>query len=292
MHWEDGEGTCVRSKPGQVRRPPSPRRLRVLEAHYVQPRRRPLQESRALTPSSPRRADRLHRLLRPVPLALALAARLGRQLARRVPAFALPVAARRKGGRARAADVRRGERDGARGLGRGRAAQVPDGCVPSSFLRSVQLRSDALSCTLAVWINPITGEKALQGAPHLDRLPCLVRRQALTAPFTLAVHAIIAWKLHYRTSPTDDYKLIDDLAEVRELLDGLQRPFLKPENVFFAPTEEGGTSSSRSLHCTLRASTDCMHAARRSALLPQPVRRLEKADARISFFSSSHPSPS
>ena len=145
MHWEDGEGTCVRSKPGQVRRPPSPRRLRVLEAHYVQPRRRPLRESRALTPSSPRRADRLHRLLRPVPLALALAARLGRQLARRVPAFALPVAARSKGGRARAADVRRGERDGARGLGRGRAAQVPDGCVPSSLLRSVQLCPDALS---------------------------------------------------------------------------------------------------------------------------------------------------
>ncbi|GAA5842840.1 hypothetical protein JCM9279_004002 [Rhodotorula babjevae] len=73
---------------------------------------------------------------------------------------------------------------------------------------------EPLTCPM-VWINPITGERALQ------------------------VHAIIAWKLHYRTTPTDDYKLIDNLAEVRELLDGLQRPFLKPENVFFAPTEEG-----------------------------------------------------
>lgn len=47
--------------------------------------------------------------------------------------------------------------------------------------------------------------------------------------------------------PTDDHKLIGDLAEVREMLDDLQRPFFKPENGFFAPTEEGGASLSSPL---------------------------------------------
>lgn len=44
-------------------------------------------------------------------------------------------------------------------------------------------------------------------------------------------------------------------------------------------------------HCTLHAPTDDMHALRRSAVLPQPVRRLEKADARTSSSGSSHPPP-
>ncbi|GAA5856922.1 hypothetical protein JCM8547_008466 [Rhodosporidiobolus lusitaniae] len=73
---------------------------------------------------------------------------------------------------------------------------------------------NAMQCPF-VWINPISGRKALQ------------------------VHAIIAWKIHFRTSPTDEYKIIDDLATVRKMFDELQRPFIRPENVFFAPTEEG-----------------------------------------------------
>ncbi|GAA5913460.1 hypothetical protein JCM6882_001966 [Rhodosporidiobolus microsporus] len=73
---------------------------------------------------------------------------------------------------------------------------------------------NALVCPM-VWINPITGARSLQ------------------------VHAIIAWKIHHRTSPTDEFKIIDDLPTVRKMLDELQRPFVKPDNVFFAPTEEG-----------------------------------------------------
>ncbi|GAA6043328.1 hypothetical protein JCM8097_001187 [Rhodosporidiobolus ruineniae] len=65
---------------------------------------------------------------------------------------------------------------------------------------------NALRCPM-VWINPITGKKALQ--------------------------------IHYRTSPTEEYKVIDDLPTVRKMLDELQRPFITPNNVFFAPTEEG-----------------------------------------------------
>ncbi|KAM0754186.1 Clavaminate synthase-like protein [Meredithblackwellia eburnea MCA 4105] len=66
-----------------------------------------------------------------------------------------------------------------------------------------------------VWLNPVTGEKALQ------------------------VHAIIAYKIHYKDSPTAEVKVIDDLLTVRTMLDDLQRPFVTPENVMFAPTEEG-----------------------------------------------------
>ncbi|GAA5832823.1 hypothetical protein JCM11251_005777 [Rhodosporidiobolus azoricus] len=73
---------------------------------------------------------------------------------------------------------------------------------------------NALICPM-IWVNPITSARSLQ------------------------VHAIIAWKIHHRTSPTEDYKVIDDLPTVRQMLDDLQRPFVKPDNVFFAPTEEG-----------------------------------------------------
>ncbi|KAK4699857.1 xanthine dioxygenase, partial [Phenoliferia sp. Uapishka_3] len=66
-----------------------------------------------------------------------------------------------------------------------------------------------------VWLNPVTGEKALQ------------------------VHAIIAYKIHYRENPEDAFKIIEDLGTVRKILDDLQRPFFKPENVVFPPAEEG-----------------------------------------------------
>ncbi|GAA5973473.1 hypothetical protein JCM11641_006481 [Rhodosporidiobolus odoratus] len=69
---------------------------------------------------------------------------------------------------------------------------------------------NALVCPL-VWINPITGRRALQP------------------------HAIIAWKLHVRSSPDEDYEIIDDLPTVRKLLDELQRPFITPENVCRGP---------------------------------------------------------
>jgi hypothetical protein len=67
-----------------------------------------------------------------------------------------------------------------------------------------------------VWTNPVTGERALQ------------------------VHAIIVYQIHYRENPTDEFKIIDDLKTVRQMLDDIQRPFITPENVLFAPTEEGG----------------------------------------------------
>lgn len=54
------------------------------------------------------------------------------------------------------------------------------------------------------------------------------------------MHAIIVYQVHYRESPTDEFKIIDDLITVRQMLDDIQRPFITPENVLFAPTEEGG----------------------------------------------------
>ncbi|KPV77107.1 uncharacterized protein RHOBADRAFT_10194, partial [Rhodotorula graminis WP1] len=66
-----------------------------------------------------------------------------------------------------------------------------------------------------VWLNPVTGEKALQ------------------------FHQIIVRKIHYRTSDDGEYRVIDDLREVRKMLDDLQRPFLTPSNVLVAPQEQG-----------------------------------------------------
>ncbi|GAA5929052.1 hypothetical protein JCM3775_006720 [Rhodotorula graminis] len=66
-----------------------------------------------------------------------------------------------------------------------------------------------------VWLNPVTGEKALQ------------------------FHQIIVRKIHYRTSDDDECRVIDDLREVRKMLDDLQRPFLTPSNVLVAPQEQG-----------------------------------------------------
>lgn len=54
------------------------------------------------------------------------------------------------------------------------------------------------------------------------------------------MHAIIVHQIHYRERPTDEFKIIDDLKTVRQMLDDIQRPFITPENVLFAPTEEGG----------------------------------------------------
>jgi len=67
----------------------------------------------------------------------------------------------------------------------------------------------------ARWINPVTGAACLQ------------------------VHAIIASAIHTTDPATGEVNSITDLDAVRVKLDALQRPFIRPENVLFAPTEEG-----------------------------------------------------
>jgi len=69
--------------------------------------------------------------------------------------------------------------------------------------------------TPMLWINPVTGEKCLQ------------------------VHAIIVRKIHYKESADGPMTIIDDLKTVRQMLDDIQSPFVKPENIFIAPAEEG-----------------------------------------------------
>lgn len=66
-----------------------------------------------------------------------------------------------------------------------------------------------------VWLNPVTGAKCLQ------------------------VHAIIASAIHTTDPLTGHTTSLTDLDAVRARLDGLQRPFVTPANVLFAPTEEG-----------------------------------------------------
>lgn len=95
-----------------------------------------------------------------------------------------------------------------------------------------------------VWLNPVTGERALE------------------------VHAIIAYQIHYRESPDDEFKIIDDLATVRQMLDDIQRPFITPENVLFAPTDEGGVSR---LLFIARSLADVSSPLCRHALLQQPT---------------------
>ncbi|KAK4700045.1 xanthine dioxygenase, partial [Phenoliferia sp. Uapishka_3] len=69
-----------------------------------------------------------------------------------------------------------------------------------------------------VWINPLTGEKALQ------------------------VHSIIVAELFIRTSADGAETVVDNVSQVRQILYDLQRPFLKPENILISPQGEGGDS--------------------------------------------------
>ncbi|GAA5868297.1 hypothetical protein JCM8547_002309 [Rhodosporidiobolus lusitaniae] len=66
-----------------------------------------------------------------------------------------------------------------------------------------------------VWLNPVTGER------HLS------------------FHMIVARRIYYRTSREGETKVIEDLREVRRMLDGIQRHFLREENIIIAPQEEG-----------------------------------------------------
>lgn len=66
-----------------------------------------------------------------------------------------------------------------------------------------------------VWVNPLTHEKAL------------------------SVHGIVVRRLHLRTSKDGPTTVIDDVAEVRDKLYKLQRPFLEPDNILMSPVEEG-----------------------------------------------------
>ncbi|GAA5851566.1 hypothetical protein JCM8547_001134 [Rhodosporidiobolus lusitaniae] len=61
----------------------------------------------------------------------------------------------------------------------------------------------------------------------------------LTGALALQVHAVVARRLFIRSSPDSDFKVVDDVKEVREILYKLQKPFLKPENVLVVPQEEG-----------------------------------------------------
>mgnify|MGYP001570798707 FL=1 len=78
-----------------------------------------------------------------------------------------------------------------------------------------------------------------------------------TGEKALQVHAIIAYKIHYRDTADGPVKIIEDLGTVRKMLDesvctsdagdaltkqriiSLQRPFLTPENVMVPPIEAG-----------------------------------------------------
>ncbi|RFU29414.1 hypothetical protein B7463_g6926, partial [Scytalidium lignicola] len=66
-----------------------------------------------------------------------------------------------------------------------------------------------------VWINPLTGEKAFQ------------------------VHGICARKLYLRNSTDEEPQIIEDVAEVRKFVLGIQNRILKPEYILLAPSDEG-----------------------------------------------------
>ena len=66
-----------------------------------------------------------------------------------------------------------------------------------------------------VWINPVTGEKALQ------------------------VHPSAARKLFLRFTPDGEVKVVEDLEEIRLLLNGVFDRIVSPEYVFVPPSDEG-----------------------------------------------------
>ncbi|GLI82204.1 hypothetical protein PoHVEF18_010611 [Penicillium ochrochloron] len=66
-----------------------------------------------------------------------------------------------------------------------------------------------------VWVNPLTGEKAFQ------------------------VHGICARKLYLRSSKEKQPRIVEDVAEIRKFILGIQNRILKPEYILLAPAEEG-----------------------------------------------------
>ncbi|OKP13477.1 hypothetical protein PENSUB_668 [Penicillium subrubescens] len=66
-----------------------------------------------------------------------------------------------------------------------------------------------------VWVNPLTGEKAFQ------------------------VHGICARKLYLRSSKEEQPRIVEDLAEIRKFILGIQNRILRPEYILLAPAEEG-----------------------------------------------------
>ncbi|KAJ9138173.1 Clavaminate synthase-like protein [Pleurostoma richardsiae] len=66
-----------------------------------------------------------------------------------------------------------------------------------------------------VWVNPVTGEKAFM------------------------VHGICARKLFLRSSPDDEPRVVDDVAEIRSLLKDIQERVLKPEYILIPTMDEG-----------------------------------------------------
>ncbi|KAJ5464322.1 uncharacterized protein N7458_000008 [Penicillium daleae] len=66
-----------------------------------------------------------------------------------------------------------------------------------------------------VWVNPFTGDKAFQ------------------------VHGICARKLYLRSSQEEQPRIVEDVAEIRKFILGIQNRILKPEYILLAPAEEG-----------------------------------------------------
>ncbi|OLN89757.1 putative dioxygenase C576.01c-like protein 6 [Colletotrichum chlorophyti] len=66
-----------------------------------------------------------------------------------------------------------------------------------------------------VWMNPSTGRKAFM------------------------VHCGVARRLFLRRSPDEEYKVIDDVNEVRDMLYDVVRRILKPEYILIPPEEDG-----------------------------------------------------
>ncbi|KAI8806369.1 alpha-ketoglutarate dependent xanthine dioxygenase [Cladochytrium replicatum] len=65
------------------------------------------------------------------------------------------------------------------------------------------------------WTNPVTGEKALM------------------------IHASCVEKLYLRSSDAEEYRVVDDLVEVRGILQQLMRPGIDPDRVLCHDWEEG-----------------------------------------------------
>lgn len=66
-----------------------------------------------------------------------------------------------------------------------------------------------------VWVNPVTGAKAFM------------------------VHGICARRVFLRSSPDEEPRVIDDVAEIRRWLKPIQERVLKPEYIILPKVEEG-----------------------------------------------------
>ncbi|EXJ65083.1 hypothetical protein A1O7_01423 [Cladophialophora yegresii CBS 114405] len=104
---------------------------------------------------------------------------------------------------------------------------------PYVWISTAKSRSDGLGMVSEGKEVPLNGLPPVDRATDIQILP-MVWRNPVTGRFALQIHPAVVRKIHLR-----DGRVVDDLAEVRDIVHDLQRPGIAPELVYAHDWREG-----------------------------------------------------